>query len=120
EKVWPGEQDPFTPSVLGNGGHKVLEKLFELPGQDRTLAAAMTILRQVCNDAMPGDDPLTMAVRDRWMAEVYAAFKGIFDIEDTTRVDVYGRELELGTTIAGVPFVGFVDRVDTLPADALG
>ena len=33
EKVWPGEQDPFAPSVLGNGGHKVLEKLFELPGQ---------------------------------------------------------------------------------------
>ncbi|HEY5788127.1 MAG TPA: PD-(D/E)XK nuclease family protein [Microlunatus sp.] len=119
EKVWPGEQDPFAPSVLGNGGHKVLEKLFELPGRDRTIAAAMTILRQVCNDAMPGDDPLTMAVRDRWMAEVYAAFKGIFDIEDTTRVDVYGRELEVRTTIAGVPFVGFVDRVDTLPSGAL-
>lgn len=120
EKAWPGEQDPFAAAVLGNGGHKVLERLFELPPQDRTMAAAMTILRRVCEDAMPGDDPLTAAVRDRWLAEVYAAFKGIFDIEDAARVDVYGREMEVRTEIAGVPFVGYVDRVDRLPEGNLG
>ena len=79
----------------------------------------MTSLRQCQRRAMPGDDPLSLAVRDRWMAEVYAAFKGIFDIEDPTRVGCTAASWRSATAIAGVRFVGFVDRVDRNGAGGL-
>ncbi|GAA3635363.1 RecB family exonuclease [Microlunatus ginsengisoli] len=112
EKLWPAAPDPFSPNILGNGAHTVLERFYGLPPADRSIGSAMTILRQVSAETFPGVDPLTGAVRDRWLAEVYAAFKGIFDIEDPARVDVAGRETEVRTDIAGVGFVGYVDRLD--------
>ncbi len=112
EKMWPGDPDPFTPALIGNGAHTVLERLYERPPVSRTMDTAMIIARNVSVEQFPGEDPLSLAVRDRWLAELYAAFKGIFDIEDPTRVVVEGRELKVETTIAGVGFVGFIDRLE--------
>lgn len=112
EKVWPGDPDPFSPALVGNGAHTVLERLYALPPEQRTVDAAMIIARRVAAEQMPGDDPLSLAVRDRWMAEVYTAYKGIFAIEDPGQVNVEGRELKVEAKIAGVGFVGFVDRLE--------
>lgn len=114
EKLWPGDPDPFAATELGTGAHTVLERFYGLDQPDRTVEAAMTILRQVAQETVPGDSPLTSAVRDRWLAEVYSAFKGIFDIEDPTRIVVEGRELPVSADIGGVELVGFVDRLDRL------
>lgn len=112
EKLWPGDPDPFAAAPVGNGAHKVLEMLYALPPQQRTMDAAMMIARFVATEQMSGEEPLTVAVRDRWMAEVYAAFKGVFVIEDPTQVVVEGRELEVEAKIGGVGFIGHIDRLD--------
>lgn len=116
EKAMPEREDPFGPAELGTSAHAVMEELYQLPGSERTEERAMNILRVHSMEQWPGRDEATYALRTKWIAEVYNAMVGLWQIEDPTTVVVKQTELRCdGIEIVGVPFKGFIDRVDYVP-----
>lgn len=113
------EENPFDPAPLGTAAHAILEDLYGLDPQRRTLATARKLLLRAAEKMWPDVETEPDAVRAmvrinkrRWIEEVEAAYQGIFAIEDPTTIDVWGRELQIdGLTVEGVPTNGFIDRV---------
>ena len=125
EKAMPESFDLFSPTEKGSAAHLVLEKLFQLPPGRRDAKHAAAILTdlprhdpedgEVDYALALGTDPVRYA---QWIATVAGAYSGIFTIEDPTEVDVFATELRLdGVEVGGVPFKGFVDRIDRVGED---
>ncbi len=134
---------PQAPSVEAYRGtlvHAVLERLFDLPAQDRTLDQARGMLapqwdRLVADaeegllDLLFGPDgnwerqlagqPLEPAVDDALGAFLVGAEERLatyFAMEDPTRLEPAERELEVCAPVAEGPLLrGFVDRLDRAP-----
>lgn len=115
DKLHPQPPDPFGAAELGTAAHKVLEVLYGLPGAERTEQRAMDILSTLHTDyADEVDAPEGAAELMRWRGEVATKANGVFALEDPTTVDVHGTEYKLLGEVAGVPMIGFVDRLDNL------
>ncbi|GAB2733908.1 RecB family exonuclease [Nocardioides pakistanensis] len=116
EKALPSHENPFDAAPLGTSAHSVMEDLFALKGKERTQDKAMSILLAHSKEAWPGKDEESFAKRGLWISEVHAAYKGLWDIEDPRQVSVFSREFAAdGIEIAGVPFIGYIDRIDITP-----
>jgi putative RecB family exonuclease len=120
EKALPQATDIFSATEKGTAAHLVLERLYELdPGRRDKKHAAKILTDMLRLDPEPdqvdyaaalGADPVR---HTEWIALISAAYSGIFTIEDPTAVVIYEREMRLdGFEVAGVPFKGFIDRVD--------
>lgn len=120
EKALPQATDIFSATEKGTAAHLVLERLYELdPGRRDKKHAAKILTDMLRLDPEPdqvdyaaalGADPVR---HTQWIALISAAYSGIFEIEDPTAVTIYEREMRLdGFEVAGVPFKGFIDRVD--------
>lgn len=105
---------PTEATVLGSFVHAVLEELFVLPAQDRTLSAAKSIMasqwraewEEKTIDVL-GNKP--QLLKDfRWRA--WWCIENYFKIEDPTAIDPKGIEHELNDQIESVPIKGFIDR----------
>ena len=112
--------------IRGKFVHEVLEELFKLPADERTLATAMAIMRRVWTQKPTDEDGnelpsweeqaieigLTeqeikmMRWKSRWGVENY------FQMEDPALITPGGIETALLVEIEGVPIKGFVDRWD--------
>ena len=124
DRAMPSGFDLFGAPELGTAAHTILERLYTLPPGRRDRQHAMAILTELAREVPQTDDDVDYAKKigqdpvrhTMWVALVAKAFGGIFDIEDPRDVVVHSNELRLdGIEVAGVPFKGFVDRVDTLP-----
>lgn len=116
-----GGFDLLGAAEVGGAAHLVMERLMLRPPALRTPEAAAHILVNIARDLEPepgvenyaahlGADPTMYA---QWVGKVTAAYTGLFAIEDPTTVEVVATELKLdGISLAGVPFVGYIDRVD--------
>ncbi|WP_156250830.1 RecB family exonuclease [Pseudactinotalea terrae] len=124
-KALPGSFDLFSPTEKGSAAHLVLEELFQLPPGRRDAKHAAAILTglprrdpeegEVDYAQALGTDPVRYA---QWISMVTNAYSGIFTIEDPTQVEVFATELRLdGIEVGGVPFKGFIDRVDIIEQD---
>ena len=127
EKLLPREEDPFGAAPLGTAAHAVLERLYQLPPSKRSHAQARLELQEyakirVFPDPTDRGWPGVPAGRvDEWKSRVFHHLEGIFLIEDPMTVSVRGTEISLDSvSVAGVPFVGFIDRVDYLPDGGSG
>lgn len=120
DKALPQATDIFSATEKGTAAHLVLERLFGLdPGRRDDQHAAKILTDLILLDPEPdqvdyaraiGADPVR---HTQWIAAISAAYSGIFKIEDPTSVEVYELEMRLdGFEVAGVPFKGFIDRVD--------
>ena len=133
DQVLPSKHDPFSPAELGTSAHSVLEDLYGLPADQRTRHAARRLLDELAITGTPWlpeppDNALDAASfltphpprgsqvdlsRRTWMAQVWRRVRGVFAVEDPTKVMVRAREWTLdGVEVAGVPFKGFIDRAD--------
>ena len=124
ERAMPSGFDLFGAAELGTATHTVLERLYTLPPGRRDRQHSMAILTELAAAAPQADDDVDYAKKigsdpvrhTQWIASVSRSFGGIFDIEDPRDVRVHSTELHLDDIeVAGVPFKGFVDRVDELP-----
>jgi len=112
ERLLPRPEDPFGPAELGSSAHRVFEKLYDLPPEQRTPEAVKDLVRSLDQDAeadklaVPGDEEL-----NKWRWSVHGLVEHIFDVEDPAKVEVIGNEIAVNTTLGGVPFGGFVDRL---------
>ncbi|GAA1937164.1 hypothetical protein GCM10009689_17090 [Brevibacterium antiquum] len=125
EKIVPRDESAMTASAIGTTAHSVLEDLYGLPGNERTMFKAAELaathvggidLSSISLDGFDYDKAIEAeraAVRATIQGEVHTAYRGIFNIEDPEAVNVYSTEAKLsGIELSGVPVVGFIDRVD--------
>jgi len=119
DKTFPGVNNPFHATDLGTAAHAVLERLYTLPatGRSRLAAARATLaLAEEVDFAAHFGDPSSAAVaKAQWIATVTEYYSGIWEIEDPTTVMVRRNEWPVNQVeVAGVPFIGFIDRTDVV------
>ncbi len=119
DKTFPGVDNPFAATDLGTAAHAVLERLYTLPatGRSRLAAARATLeLAEEVDFAAHFGDPSSAAVaKAQWIATVTEYYSGIWEIEDPTTVMVRRNEWPVNQVeVAGVPFIGFIDRTDVV------
>lgn len=130
ERTLPRTEHPFGDAELGTAGHTILEELYGLPAKQRTRQAARDELTKLWRAEKERFPELTeKRVKHRWLGAVWMRVRGVWQIEDPTRVMVRRTEWALGDSgrkddngrttsdtgpvlIEGVPFVGIIDRSD--------
>jgi putative RecB family exonuclease len=116
-------EPPSEAATRGTLVHAALERLFDLPAEQRTPAAATALLgpewARMAVDfpeltALAGDD------EDGWLAPARALVGAYFDLEDPTRLEPADRELYVEATLdSGLVLRGVIDRLDATPGGAL-
>lgn len=110
-------EPPSEPALVGSFAHEVLEHLCGLPPGLRSQDQAKALARQLWGDFTAKDDFVELALDEddqrafRWKA--WQAVEGLWTLEDPARVDVVSTERKVGVDLAGVPFFGIVDRVES-------
>ncbi|MFE6966803.1 RecB family exonuclease [Agromyces sp. NPDC057679] len=125
EKLLPREDDPFSASALGTSTHAVLEELYNLPAAERTQERFHEIkfkmAEEMWSEGARGEHPEQPSAEEwqqrkqLWLSEVDRLGLGEFKIVDPKSVVVFQNELGFeGVDIAGVPAMGFIDRVEVV------
>ena len=119
ERIMPHEENPFDPAPLGTAGHLCLERMFLKPSKQRTadqlMIEVLTLADEMWGKGLHG---AKLAEKHRWVGEVHSKISPIFTMEDPTNVVIHSTEFEIkDVKVAGVPFIGFIDRVDTVTDD---
>jgi putative RecB family exonuclease len=110
---------PSRDATRGTVVHAVLERLFDLPAAERTLAAAQSLvgpqwqrlleeepeLQTLFADAEPGD-------LAEWLDSAGGLLANYFQLEDPTRLEPAAREQRVEVTLDGLQLRGYVDRLD--------
>ena len=105
KRVYDEPYNPLAAYAVGNVIHTAFEHLFGLEADKRTRDAFDDLLRAACTH----DGELNEAQYDD------AREKSVryFDIEDPTQIDVVATEFKFdGVEVAGVPILGFIDRIE--------
>jgi putative RecB family exonuclease len=119
EQLLPRTTDPFGPAELGTATHQLFEDLFDRPAGERGLAAAAEILEELATKHPELEAPTDPDELARWKNEVHRRMIGLWDIEDPNAVTVVESEMHLKTSVFGIPFNGYIDRVDRMPDGSL-
>jgi hypothetical protein len=105
--VWAGR--------VGTWAHAVLEGLFGLQRDLRTVAAADGILQELEPDLRADPEWIAMGLsaeqEDVFRADVWSGVSRLFELIDPTDQVVVATELKLETTIGGVPTLSVCDLV---------
>jgi putative RecB family exonuclease len=109
-------EPPSTPATKGTLVHAALERLFDLPPDQRTLPAALTavdeafeLLRLDPDYTELGLDADTEAA---FLDEAEQLVRRYFQLEDPTTVHPIGLELRLETELDGLLLRGIIDRLE--------
>jgi putative RecB family exonuclease len=123
-------------AVRGTLVHAVLEKLYDLPAAERTVAAAQTLLApawaelraepgiaelfEEAPEEAEGAQPAERGGLEAWLASAGELVETYFRLEDPTRIQPEGREELVEVTLPdGLLLRGYVDRLDVAPTGAL-
>ena len=108
--------DPPTESqARGTTAHLALQRLFDLPADERTPDRLFDLFRQAWVEVK--DDEFTdlfddVAVERRWGLESLGILANYFGVEDPTTIEPTGRELELAEQLGDMTIRGILDRMD--------
>jgi putative RecB family exonuclease len=119
-------EPPSAAAVRGTLVHSVLEALYDLPAEQRTLDEAIGLVgpqwdllvaerpEVVGMLAEDGTDPLD------WLRGAGDLVESYFAMEDPTRLEPAARELQVSAELpSGLVLRGFVDRLDRAPTGQL-
>jgi putative RecB family exonuclease len=120
---------PEPPSLVAARGtviHGVLERIFDLPANDRTAAVAHADVEPGWQSLLAEEPELASLVKDEpgglqdLIASTQDLLDSYFTLEDPRRLEPAEREVLVETTLpSGVHLKGFVDRLDRSPAGDL-
>lgn len=124
---------PSPAAVRGTLVHAVLERLFDLPAAERTPTSACGMVedqwralleREPRTRDLFGPDPEQVPERAAalatWLDSARRLLERYFELEDPTRLEPAGRELELEVLLQdGLVLRGIVDRLDETPSGDL-
>lgn len=105
---------PTEATTLGSFVHAVLEDMYRLNPEERTMDTARQLMSQHWFNTFQEEilsvlGNNTTALREfRWRA--WWCVENFFKLEDPTTITPAGIEHELNSSIAGVPIRGFIDR----------
>jgi putative RecB family exonuclease len=114
-------QRPTTAATRGTLVHSVLERLFDLPAAQRTVAAATALLQPEWErllEAEPAVGELFDSAEElaAWLESAAEMLAGYFVLEDPARLQPAEREQLVEVVLAsGLRLRGFVDRLDIAP-----
>lgn len=118
-------QAPSPAATRGTVVHAVLERLFDLPAAQRTVAAAESLLRPEW-DRLVEAEPEVAALFDddaalaTWLDSARALLEAYFSLEDPRRLEPARREEHVQVVLpSGLRLRGIVDRVDVAPSGAV-
>lgn len=106
-------EEPSEALVGGSFVHAILESLFKLPAEERTLESARHIARAEWNKEWKTKAHAAVQTKEgrnkfRWNA--WWAVENYFKMEDPTQINPQGVEFWVRGPLAGVPMVGIIDR----------
>ena len=115
---------PSREATRGTVVHAVLERLFDLPAAERTLAAAREMVPAVWRSVLDeAPEVASLFAEDadgaelaEWLASAEALLGNYFELEDPTRLEPEAREQLVEVVIDGLRLRGYVDRLDVSPA----
>jgi putative RecB family exonuclease len=105
-------------AIVGSFVHEVLEALCQLDPTERTQDRARILARERWPEVEVNPDYLALALEPddarafRWQA--WLAVVGLWQLENPADVDVLATEQKVTAELAGVPFLGIIDRVDRI------
>ncbi len=111
------EDPPGEDALAGSFAHRVLELLMQREPSERTVEDARVIARTEWPETEAMDDYQALehdekqSRRFRWRA--WKAIEGLWHLEDPSAVEVQATEQDVEAELAGVPFRGIVDRIET-------
>ncbi len=110
---------PSAPAARGTLVHSVLERLFDLPADGRTIEAAVALVEPQWLAMLESEPELSVLVDGSnpvavagWFANAVALIEQWFTLEDPTRLEPKERELYVETDLDGLMLRGYVDRLD--------
>jgi len=117
-------EPPSSAATRGTMVHAVLEALFDLPANERTLEAARGLLPDAWQRVIaeePAASELFAEDEDGsqfgdWMDSAATMLGAYFALEDPTRIEPAAREELVEVVIDGLRLRGYVDRLDISPA----
>jgi putative RecB family exonuclease len=120
-------EPPSPAATRGTVVHSVLEHLFELPANERSLDAAQALVPDAWRELLGSDEQLADlfrdddgALADEWLRGTEQLLNTYFSLEDPTRLEPAERELEISVTLAdGLVLRGIVDRLDVAADGAM-
>ena len=117
---------PSAPSAAAARGtlvHSVLERLFDLPADGRTIEAAAALVEPQWKALLAGEpeladlvDETDLAAVASWFGDAVSLIERWFTLEDPTRLEPAERELYVETDLDGLTLRGYVDRLDIAPS----
>lgn len=105
-------EPPTVHTLLGNFVHDILERLYLLPQEERTLSSARALARD-CWDVTysPQAKAMHLSERDfRWKA--WWCVENLWKLENPQDVELAGVEQEVFGECDGVTIKGFIDRFE--------
>jgi putative RecB family exonuclease len=107
---------PGEDAILGTFTHSVLELLLQEPAIERTKERAKVIAREIWPEIEQDTDFITLSLNEAealaFRQRSWTAIEGLWDLEKPQDVIVDSTEFEVKVEIAGIPFRGYIDRVD--------
>lgn len=113
-------EEPSLAAIRGTVVHSALERIFDLPAEDRTLAAAESFYLIARSELIESDEVSgTVLLADDAidpLAKVSPLFRNYFNLENPRHLEPHARETPVSAELAP-HFVarGFVDRIDRSP-----
>lgn len=105
-------EPPTEATLMGNFVHSVLEDLYALEPENRTIDTAKQLMRNQWNDvygALVQDVVSPQQLKNfRWNS--WFCVENLWKIEDPTLVHLDGIEFEINHSLQGVMMKGFIDR----------
>ena len=107
---------PGEAALAGTFAHRVLEDLLGLEPEDRTMDRAKALAKEAWPAMQADADFKALELDDdgvrnfKWVA--WRAIEGLWDLEDPKTVKIVETETEVSVEIGGVPFMGYIDRVE--------
>ncbi len=116
---------PSRPSALGTLVHGVLERLFDLPPEQRTLTQATAMVEPQWRQLIAKEPELAELFANdpdggelaNWLTSSTELLGRYFELEDPRRLAPAERELYVETVLeSGLVLRGYVDRLDIAPS----
>ncbi|WP_155360108.1 RecB family exonuclease [Acrocarpospora macrocephala] len=114
-------EKPSAAAVRGTLVHAVLERLYDLPAEGRTVVAAQELLEPQWRRLL-AEEPEYGALfaddgeRDGWLEQARGMLGRYFTLEDPRRLEPAERELYVEAVLdSGLMLRGYIDRLDVAP-----
>jgi putative RecB family exonuclease len=111
--------EPATPfQARGTTAHLALQRLFDLPAEQRTPEALYDLFRRAWEEVRTTEYPdlfTTVEEERTWGLESLQILANYFLVEDPSSFEPLARELNLVEDLDGITIRGILDRMETAP-----